>query len=563
VGSVKHAVGGRRRESGVGHGGRRLAVGLIVAAIVVLVAAANASANSLSVKQVATGDVPQLRTQIGLHQLDSGALRSASGGASSVFPILLGPSSARAVGDIFYDGFEGAYPWQVSPIPLTWGGTPYRKAAGSESAYCAGRAIDAPGPYYNNMDARLWAGPIDLSAVTAAELTFKTYYQTEAGYDGVGVYVSVESGGLGYYYPAMSYSGSSGGAWVTKSVDLTSVPTLGNVCGASEVYVLFRFVSDATNTYEGAYVDEVRVSDTQVTPTAAITSLTPNHGQTGATVVIAGTNLGTSGTVRFGTTTATTSAWSATSVTCAVPASLASGAVNVTVTPTSGAASNALSFTVDAPSTLKPIDWTISGRPLTVRYNGTVTISGQLSDATSGAPLANRTVELHKTEDATTPIWLWDVFGNVDSAAGQFAVQVPGLQRGTYFFWWFNGDSQYDMGFSDQIKIKARAKLTPPAFGTSVRRGVLATKWGTLLPRHSAAANRRGHTKIEFSRYSNGKWRRVYVDEARSYRNTTSATKYSVRFRWPVKSKWRVRAIHEDPPDHVKTISSWRYFRVL
>ena len=52
---------------------------------------------------------------------------------------------------------------------------------------------------------------------------------------------------------------------------------------------------------------------------AAITTLTPNHGQTGANVVIAGTNLGTAGTVKFGGTTATTTAWSATSVTAKVP----------------------------------------------------------------------------------------------------------------------------------------------------------------------------------------------------------------------------------------------------
>ena len=41
-------------------------------------------------------------------------------------------------------------------------------------------------------------------------------------------------------------------------------------------------------------------------PTAAITTLTPNHGLTGASVVIAGTDLGTGGTVRFGATTAST-----------------------------------------------------------------------------------------------------------------------------------------------------------------------------------------------------------------------------------------------------------------
>ena len=66
--------------------------------------------------------------------------------------------------------------------------------------------------------------------------------------------------------------------------------------------------------------------------------------------MIAGTNLGTAGTVKFGATTATTTAWSATSVTAKVPASLAPGGINVTVTPTGGSASNALSFTVDAPA---------------------------------------------------------------------------------------------------------------------------------------------------------------------------------------------------------------------
>ena len=75
-------------------------------------------------------------------------------------------------------------------------------------------------------------------------------------------------------------------------------------------------------------------------PTAAITTLTPNHAQTGANVVIAGTNLGTAGTVKFGATTATTTAWSATSVTAKVPASLAPGGINVTVTPTGGSVSN-------------------------------------------------------------------------------------------------------------------------------------------------------------------------------------------------------------------------------
>ena len=130
--------------------------------------------------------------------------------------------------------------------------------------------------------------------------------------------------------------------------------------------------------------------------TAAISSLTPSHGQTGATVVIAGTNLGSPGAVRFGTATATTSAWSATSVTCTVPASLASGAVNVTVTPSGGAASNARSFTVDAPSgidTTAPTT-TASGAGATRWYNHTVKVLLEATDNVGGAGVASITYSI-------------------------------------------------------------------------------------------------------------------------------------------------------------------------
>ncbi len=59
--------------------------------------------------------------------------------------------------------------------------------------------------------------------------------------------------------------------------------------------------------------------------------------------------MGASGAVTVGGITAATTAWSATSVTCTVPAGLTIGAKNVIVTPTGGAASNALTFTVTLP----------------------------------------------------------------------------------------------------------------------------------------------------------------------------------------------------------------------
>ena len=131
-------------------------------------------------------------------------------------------------------------------------------------------------------------------------------------------------------------------------------------------------------------------------PTAAITSLTPTHAQTGASVVIAGTNLGSGGTVRFGTTAATTTAWSATSVTATVPASLAAGATTVTVTPAGGAASNAVAFTVDAPApgdTTPPVT-VASGVSADGWCNGAMVVTLTATDEAGGSGVASVTYQV-------------------------------------------------------------------------------------------------------------------------------------------------------------------------
>src|SRR5215471_13076812 len=86
------------------------------------------------------------------------------------------------------------------------------------------------------------------------------------------------------------------------------------------------------------------------TVTPSISSLTPNTGAVGSSVVIAGSNFGTSqGTVTFNGTPATVSTWSASSITATVPAGATTG--NVVVTSLGGAQSNGSSFTVTpAPS---------------------------------------------------------------------------------------------------------------------------------------------------------------------------------------------------------------------
>jgi hypothetical protein len=140
-------------------------------------------------------------------------------------------------------------------------------------------------------------------------------------------------------------------------------------------------------------------------PAAAITSLSPTHGQTATSVVIAGSNLGTSGVVRFGATTATTTAWSATQVTATVPASLAPGATTVTVTPAGASASNGLAFTVDAPPV--PPTGTDSVAPKTkalapswVQQYQTATLRYQVNDALPNGGTATVTITIKNRRGA-------------------------------------------------------------------------------------------------------------------------------------------------------------------
>ena len=92
------------------------------------------------------------------------------------------------------------------------------------------------------------------------------------------------------------------------------------------------------------------ITFTVTTPAPTITALNPTSGTVGSSVVITGTNFGTTqgtSTVKFNGTTATTTAWSVTSITATVPTGATTGNVVVTV---GTQASNGVSFTVTSGS---------------------------------------------------------------------------------------------------------------------------------------------------------------------------------------------------------------------
>ena len=137
-----------------------------------------------------------------------------------------------------------------------------------------------------------------------------------------------------------------------------------------------------------------------VLPTPSITSLSPTSGAVGASVTITGTNFGStqgSSTLKFNTTTATPTSWSATSIVANVPSGATTGNVVVTV---SGVVSNGESFTVvSAPSitSLSPTSGVV-GTPVTVtgtnfgstQGSGTVKFNG-----TAGTPTSWSATSIH------------------------------------------------------------------------------------------------------------------------------------------------------------------------
>jgi hypothetical protein len=143
-----------------------------------------------------------------------------------------------------------------------------------------------------------------------------------------------------------------------------------------------------------------------VTAAPSITSLAPNTGAISSVVTITGTNFGPAqgnGTVKFGTTTATVTSWSATSIVVAVPTGAATG--SVIVTAAGGVASNGVTFTVTAAPAITTVTPTAGAA-----FGASFTIAGSNFGATRG----NGTVTLNSVP-ATVTTW----------SASSIVAQVP------------------------------------------------------------------------------------------------------------------------------------------
>lgn len=200
--------------------------------------------------------------------------------------------AAPAVQTVFSDGFEGAFPgsWTVfddngsTGGQVYWDDTSYRAYAGTYSVACADGGANAVAPgnaYPNDMSSWMIYGPFSLSDANAGTFSLRYWNRSEQGFDYFKFMVSIN--GTNFY--GLQTSGDSLG-WQSGTIDFTNVFTLGNITGQPQVWVALIFSSDATVTYEGAYVDEVLIQKT--TGSAAdirIDPLSLTYNQTATTPI--------------------------------------------------------------------------------------------------------------------------------------------------------------------------------------------------------------------------------------------------------------------------------------
>ncbi|MEO0077507.1 MAG: PKD domain-containing protein [candidate division WOR-3 bacterium] len=154
---------------------------------------------------------------------------------------------------IMFEGFEGSFPgtrWMLIGSP-TWGPEDYRKYEGRKSGWCAGSSRSAPG-YSKDMYAAMVYGPFSLERADSAVVLFRSWVDTETGYDWFAWLASAD----GTNWDGYEVSGNFP-YWELDTFDLSAVAGIGSLVGEPRVWIAFLFYSDNSVQYDGVYLDSV------------------------------------------------------------------------------------------------------------------------------------------------------------------------------------------------------------------------------------------------------------------------------------------------------------------
>ena len=201
------------------------------------------------------------------HTLGGCAMKKLLLGLLPLVLLLFAASGATAVAQastLLSDDFEGAVKWNANSSG--WAISTTRSYGGTHSAH----APSSP----NNL---MIYGPFDLSAATAAKLSFQLwYYAPKASFPPgsqatAGAFLGgYSTNGSSYTFP-YQWSGSTSGEWWPTELDLGGWSLLGQ----SQVWIALGTTAYASALYsEGAYVDDLSLTATvpdAVPPTTTAT----------------------------------------------------------------------------------------------------------------------------------------------------------------------------------------------------------------------------------------------------------------------------------------------------
>ncbi len=172
-------------------------------------------------------------------------------------PIPLEPTAETVLDEGFESGFPGTG-WTLYGDDPMWDDTTYAAANGSRSAWCGATTLNPANGYADNMWAWMVFGPFSLENAISARMDFALNSDTESDYDYIGWYASID----GSDFSGSITDGDTGG-WVSQSLDLTNVYSLGDLTGEPQVWIAFIFQSDGSisgaDGYAGSFIDDVRI----------------------------------------------------------------------------------------------------------------------------------------------------------------------------------------------------------------------------------------------------------------------------------------------------------------
>jgi putative hemolysin len=148
---------------------------------------------------------------------------------------------------LFSEDFEGSWPgnwtvgdWNNYSGEDYWGQSDYRAYGGNFSAYCA-NVSDISGQYYDNSMDAFVVRAVNLSGYDSAVLSYKYWLDCEINWD------RLYPGYFDGWWHWGQYHTGHNSNWASATIEVPATAT----------QVGFRFYSDSSVTYEGAYIDDV------------------------------------------------------------------------------------------------------------------------------------------------------------------------------------------------------------------------------------------------------------------------------------------------------------------